>query len=138
MSLLTYTRAHSQVNFCLRWINETFDMAKPLRRRRTAGMNVETSALNMADLVSPASCGEQGRRPVHELIDMGRVAAAKQQLQLGAKRVQTCTSRCAYDRCVRKEYDEKRCRYRCAQCRDGKGAYYHLHCFFACHTCVDT
>ena len=101
-------------------------------------MHVETAALMPAELMNPASRGELGRRPIHELIDMGRVAAAKQQLQPGAKRVHTCTSTCAYDRCVRKEYDEKRCRYRCAQCNDGSGAYYHLHCFFKCHMCVGT
>ena len=131
----TYLVVHapSQVNFCLRWINETLDVAKPLRRRLSAGMQMGVSGLFRNQLIDPSSCGEQARRPQHELIDMHRVAAQAAQHQGGTGRVRANTSICAYADC---REETKRAKYKCLQCKGGEGSFYHVSCFFKCHQCT--
>ena len=124
-----------QVRFCLKWINETWDVTTPLRRRRTAGMHLETSGLVAQDLLQASSRGEQGRRPIHELVDMRHVAKAEQASTGSAGRVRARTSTCGFPGCPMPIGAQKRAPFKCFQCRDGKGAYYHVACFFKCHKC---
>lgn len=121
--------------FTLKWINETLDVMKPLRRRKTAGMHMETAGMAASELLAQSSRGEQGRLPGHELVDMGQVRKGAQALSESGTRARTSTSTCAYPGCPMVTGAQKRAPFKCFQCRDGKGAYFHVACFFKCHKC---